>query len=347
MAGVVMAAVLLGTAGAAWAQEKPAPEKGAAEELLKEKGLSKTGAFMLLEDDAKLPEALRAFRLARKQYEDGTKKRLEFERQLKGAKGIMSQLEYENRNLNEQLGKVGKDDVFRHNQLIGQINAIASKMKEGEEYVRTREVEIKHLNESREAYINALLELSTKMDKAKATYDELAKDKDVAAAIAKVNEKAVPKVKLGPSAEMVQNLALVKRYRGDVASAVVKVNYEHRIPQVEVTLNGKVTKTMIVDSGASTVTVTSALAQQLGLEPKDADPVIQLRLADGKIVDARLMKLASVRVGQFTIEQVECAVLPSTLVAAEDLLGGSFLKHFVYKLDPEAGELHLNQVGKK
>lgn len=35
------------------------------------------------------------------------------------------------------------------------------------------------------------------------------------------------------------------------------------------------------------------------------------------------------------------AVLPSSLVAAEPLLGGTFLNNFVFKIDPKAGELHL------
>src|SRR5205807_3807882 len=72
-----------------------------------------------------------------------------------------------------------------------------------------------------------------------------------------------------------------------------------------------------------------------------------MQLADGKVVEARHMVLKSVRVGQFTVENVDCAVLPETLVAADNLLGGSFLRNFVYKLDPQAGELHLSQIGGK
>ena len=59
------------------------------------------------------------------------------------------------------------------------------------------------------------------------------------------------------------------------------------------------------------------------------------------------MVIKSVRVGQFTVENVDCAVLPGDLVAADNLLGGSFLKNFIYKIDPQAGELHLSQIGGK
>ena len=90
--------------------------------------------------------------------------------------------------------------------------------------------------------------------------------------------------------------------------------------------------------------------QFIGLNPSTADevkddPTVRLQLGDGKVVEAKQMILKSVRVGSFTVENVECAVLPPVLVAAEPALGGSFLKHFTYKLDPKAGKLHLAQFG--
>ena len=85
---------------------------------------------------------------------------------------------------------------------------------------------------------------------------------------------------------------------------------ENHIPMVEVTLNGKVTRTMILDSGGSTVAVPADLAKELEMVPGPNDPTIRLQLADGKIVEGKQMMLKSVRVGTFTIENVECAVLP-------------------------------------
>ena len=70
-----------------------------------------------------------------------------------------------------------------------------------------------------------------------------------------------------------------------------------------------------------------------------------MTLADGKVVEGKQMMLKSVRVGTFTIENVECAVLPESLIAAEALLGGSFLNNFTYRLDADSGQLHLAQVG--
>ena len=56
------------------------------------------------------------------------------------------------------------------------------------------------------------------------------------------------------------------------------------------------------------------------------------------------MKLASVRVGKFTVENVECAVLGDDAVAAEPLLGMSFLEHFKFEVDAAARKLTMVKV---
>ena len=113
---------------------------------------------------------------------------------------------------------------------------------------------------------------------------------------------------------------------------------------VEVTLNGKLTQSMIVDSGASLIALPASMAAQVGLVPGPNDPKLHLQIGDGKIVEATKMVLESVRVGTFTVEKVDCAVLPASFVAAEPLLGGTFLNNFIYKVDTDAGKLHLAEL---
>jgi len=130
-----------------------------------------------------------------------------------------------------------------------------------------------------------------------------------------------------------------------VSSETIDVKMDGLVPTVEVTLNKNFTRSMVFDSGSSVVAIPADLAKSMELVAGKDDPTVHLRLADGKVVEARMTILKSVRVGSFTVENVEAAVLPPELVAAEPLLGGSFLKHFTYKLDPGAGKLHLAQTG--
>lgn len=149
------------------------------------------------------------------------------------------------------------------------------------------------------------------------------------------------KGKLGPTPDFTANMAQLKRLRGGVTSETIEVKMDGGVPMVEVTLNKSFTRSMVLDTGASIIAIPAGLATQMELVPAKDDPTVRLQLADGKIVEAKQTMLKSVRVGSFTIENVECAILPPDLVAAEPLLGGSFLGHFVYKLDPKAGKLHL------
>jgi aspartyl protease family protein len=317
----------------------------APDDVLKEKGLTKVNFTYLLPDDAKLAESLRQMRLAKKTLDDDTKKRVDLEKKIKMAKGSIATWEFEFRNLNEKLA--GAKDVFENNKIVGQLNALQSKIKEGTQIQKDWEGELRKTGESRDAYVGVVLETSEKLETLQKQYDAINADPDVKAAVAAINEKARPKIKIGPSPEMVQNLAFVRQQRQGINSAVVKVNNEGNVPHVDVTFNGKVTRSLVLDSGASVVSLTADTAKALGMTPGPNDPTMRLQLADGKVVEAKQMVIKSVRVGQFVVENVDCAVLPESLIAADNLLGGSFLRNFVYKLDPEAGELHMSQVGGK
>jgi hypothetical protein len=155
--GLAMVLVLAPVAARAAAADEKSPD-----EVIKEKGLQKVNALYLLEDDAKLSESLRTFRLAKKTLDDDTKKRVDAEKQLKMAKGALGNWELEYRQLNERLAD--EKDTFRHNQLVGQINSLVSKLKEGAQYVQDREAEIKKMGGSRDAYVTSALELSDKME---------------------------------------------------------------------------------------------------------------------------------------------------------------------------------------
>jgi hypothetical protein len=78
--------------------------------------------------------------------------------------------------------------------------------------------------------------------------------------------------------------------------------------------------------------------------PGEQDPTVHMRLADGNVIEGKEMTLKSVRVGRFTLEDVPCVVLSKDLPNAPLILGGSYLNHFIVKLDPAHGELHLTAI---
>ena len=67
-------------------------------------------------------------------------------------------------------------------------------------------------------------------------------------------------------------------------------------------------------------------------------------MADGNIIEGREMTIKTVRVGRFTLEEVRCVVLNKGLPNPPLILGGSFLNHFIVRLDPGSRELHLTEI---
>ena len=86
------------------------------------------------------------------------------------------------------------------------------------------------------------------------------------------------------------------------------------------------------------------LASQIGLKPGPNDREVKAVVADGSEVTARMMTIPSLRVGKFTVKDVECVVMPTEKKNVPALLGQSFHKYFTYKFTPETGKLILSKV---
>ncbi|HWE92928.1 MAG TPA: retropepsin-like aspartic protease [Tepidisphaeraceae bacterium] len=309
-------------------------------DALKSKDLTKTGTTLVLPAEQEVADGMKSIRILRKKVDDDNKTRAALEKQIKQIKGGIAGAEYQKRGLLEQFLK--ESDVTIKNNLVAKINILDGKIKEATDFKDGLESKVNAIDAApRQQFVDQVLDLFTKADEAQSKYKELADDPDVKGALEKLNAPGKPKLKLGPSTEFLASATVLKKWRGDVSSDTIQIKHEHEVPMVEVTFNGTTTREMVIDSGASMVCLTADLAHQLKMIPGDKDPTIHFTMADGKVVEAKQMVIKSVRVGQFTVEEVECAVLPDSLVAAEPLLGGTFLNNFIFKVDPKAGELHL------
>ncbi|MEO6436804.1 MAG: aspartyl protease family protein [Tepidisphaeraceae bacterium] len=337
---VVGLAAILWINAALVAQASSAPE-----EVLTAKGLTKVGATYVLESDARMPEALRVIRASKKKLEDNARKRGMLKAQIKDAQNTIAALDRQYGDLNARFNP--NLSTRERNDIISATNALESRMREGKRYSDDKEKDLKGIIDPKDDYVAAVLDLSTRMEAAQKQYEALAADAEVTAAIARINDKAKPKVKLGPSEQFNTELKPLRKQRETIESSVITLGTKHGVPTVDVTLNGTVTEPMVLDSGASLVTLSPATAAKLGLKPSDKDPVLKLSLADGRVVEGRLMTLDSVRVGHFTVQDVECAILPAEVANADCLLGGSFLQNFVYRIDLTAGVLYMSSLGGK
>lgn len=113
----------------------------------------------------------------------------------------------------------------------------------------------------------------------------------------------------------------------------------------EVRINGKLNCVMIVDTGASVVTITRDAAIKLGLGTGDERDKIEATLADGSKVKAEAVILSTVEVGESKAKNVLAAIMDKPPAPGVDgLLGLSFLENFGVKIDSANKKLILESI---
>ncbi len=113
---------------------------------------------------------------------------------------------------------------------------------------------------------------------------------------------------------------------------------------LSVVINGKHAQEMVLDSGANLVTLPQEVADKCGIQITADDPRIEMRIADGSRIMGRLVNIPTIRVGQFTANNVQCAVLGPEATNAPCLLGMSFLENFKFQVDAAKGTLKMVQI---
>jgi clan AA aspartic protease (TIGR02281 family) len=323
---------------------QPADSDASAEAVLTGKGLTRVGFNYLLDEDVHLRDGLKDVRQAKAQVDRSTARRAQIEAQIRDADNKMDQLNREFRAVNAQLEQ--NQTPVRHNQLAARNNLLISALNEGRRFKEQKQKELDTLPNPIDEYVTAVQSLAEKMEAASKRYVELSDDPEVKAALESINAHAPPRMKLGPSAQFADVLPSIRKQLDSVNSAVIKLEIEGGVPHVKVTLNGKVTEAMVVDSGAAIMTLPFSVGKRLGVKLSDGDDVAELVTANGAHVKAHLIRIDTVRLGQFTVKNVEAAILPRG-AGGDGLLGGSFLPPFVYRMDLAARELHLSQIGGK
>lgn len=312
------------------------------EEVLKSKGLTKVGAFYLLDGDIKFQEKLRLMRAAKFRVDDISSKRMKLEKDIENAKATFVQLGREMTDMDSRMSSLRKSNPAKYNELVGPYNSMISQRQEIQHYIEARDKELSKLSDPTDDYIKSVIDVSNAMEAVVKKYESLAADEEVKNALAAINQRGGLKLRLGPSTQFNSELPQVRKLRDMVRETVIKLVIEGGTPNANVVINESSTLLMTIDTGAAWVTLTAEAAKKLGLK-LDGNKSMKTVAADGKVTEGRIVMLSSVRIGQFTIENVEAFVFPSN-VAGSNLLGGTFLRNFVTRVDLGARELHMTQV---
>lgn len=327
--GVVALFIFL-IAGSSFAAE-------AAKDVLKEQGLTRSGDIYILNDEKPVLDGMKSLRAIKADADKEVRARTALDSQIAAKHKIMKDSDKQWHDLETRLPLIQKPDI--KNNMIIRMNRLVADFKQAELALKDLEDQAgKQSITGKTKFVDGLMDLNGKATAVNTKYATLAKDAAVKAAVTRAGAKGV-----GPSPEFAAASEELKRWQGGVESEAIPLRREGGIFTADVLLNGE-RFTMCVDTGASLVAIPGEIADKLKMVPTEKDEPIQLRLANGSVIQGREMTLTSVRVGRFTVPDVRCVVLEKGLPDAPLLLGGTFLNHFIVKLDPTQAELHLTEV---
>jgi clan AA aspartic protease (TIGR02281 family) len=250
------------------------------------------------------------------------------------------------RELRAQLNMTRNVDV--HNNIVNALNELGDRimlMQQSEEEEKAANAARATLNQLTEEYVEQILAARKLHDETKTRYDELAKDEEVRKAIDEYNQATGKKMVLGPTPTFMSYQRKLKSLEDAVLTEEIALRRgEGNLWFVNVVFDGKHTQEMAIDTGASIIALPAQVATAAGLSPKSDDPVVQLHMADGHVVEGHTVFASKVRVGKFTAEHVECAVMPAEFTNAAPLLGLSFLRRFTFKIDADRAKLVMSRV---
>jgi len=112
---------------------------------------------------------------------------------------------------------------------------------------------------------------------------------------------------------------------------------------VRLKLNNKASARFMLDTGASAVQVSRAMARKLKLKAQRGQ-AIPVQLASGGYVRGHVVDINEVAIGPAKVHNVKAIVLDRDNLGVNDgLLGMSFLENFIFSIDTQKGQLILEK----
>lgn len=321
-------------------------DESSAEEILKEKNLRKVGTVYALADESKLSQMMSQTAKLKRLALDAGKALVNAERLLAAKKQTLAQMKLKHVELSTALTNVRT--VEDNNRLVGMLNSLAGQIDVGSQD-QAAENNLKQArskaNEAREAFAQHVIDMRSLFDSVQDRYELLKVDPAVIQALKDLNKTSEKEITLGPS----KSVGSFDRQLSKIEETVLSEEIVARIGNgnllyVSAVFDGKETIEIAVDTGASSIVLSWDLAEQLGLKPGPDSRRAIFVMADGRQTEGRIVTAKSVRVGKFTVEDVECAVLGPENTNVEPLLGQSFLENFIYKIDSGRGVISITRI---
>jgi aspartyl protease family protein len=319
-----------------------------AREALSEKGIKISSSGVSLTDENDIAKKLREAGDLEKALAESQEKVDYLKAVHEQARQNRLSLMQQNVILNAQLANVPPNNASQHNRLVaavnanvGQINLLQEQLIEFE-----KSIDEAHAQSNREAraFADFLAELRKLTDQISQRYRDMAADPEIQSSLEEYNQATGRKLAIAESRTFQSYLKRLVGFEASVLSESISLKKAGGTFHVDVVFENGHEQEMVVDSGASLVTLPWEIAQKCGIKTSDADQELTMQIADGSRIKGRLVKLKSLRVGNFEVQDIDCAVLGPEATNAPPLLGMSFLGNFNFELNAQESTLTLLTV---
>ncbi|WP_234952756.1 retropepsin-like aspartic protease family protein [Rhodopirellula baltica] len=319
-----------------------------AEKILHEAGLRRSGKSLIANESAEIARAMTAL----------VKQRRELILQQKELDSVLGQVqqindqirasENQDGELNLQLARVAGNDVASNNRIVALINANRTRVSQlRSQRTKTQEQaneQRSSLNSKQADYAESVFQIRQDLDALRMLLAKTLEDPKVKIAVQVMNANQGVPASIS-AVDILQTIELrLAKIEQEVFSESIPLEIERNGSlYVTASVNNQPIR-MIVDSGATLVTLTAEAAKELKVEiPTDA-PLLRLVMANGDEISAKRVELDSVRVGQFEAKNVSCAVLEPIATRADPMLGMSYLGEFKFEIDAAQKSLSMLRV---
>lgn len=319
-----------------------------AEKILADNGLRRSGKSLMSSIATDLSKAMSGLSRDKRDLKSVHKEWVNAESNLRLNREQIKQLTRQYAELNNQLAvAAGIRNTSRNNQLVGLINANTAQRKlmtsQQDALKETLGRKRSALNVAESKYAEKILSLRSDFENHLQELGKTLTEKQVRTAIQVLSKNFDVASDLNATKILATVNRRLSRLEQEVFSETIPLEVVNRSLYVDVVVDGKPTR-MVVDSGASLLTLPAATATNLSIETPPDAPDLRLVMADGREIAAKRVTIDKVRVGDFIAEDVDAAVLSATAVGAEPLLGMSYLGNFKFEIDAASKTLKMLRV---
>lgn len=272
-------------------------------------------------------ELLESFKEAKLRREEATRKL----RIRESISRDMSLLQKEISSLQDNLSETGtklksanKKDVIKYNILVVEFNSLSAKIKLKTTQLSRLQSDYNNVNE----FITNYIEEFTKLT-------EVFKEK---------HKDVIAKRPTDEQHKFYENLKKrLDHFQNELKHETISFKGSGSNILVKVLLNRRVQATMLVDTGAEITIISEAVARRLGIDADKIKQDVNLVVADGSKLAAKLTTLEAIKFGSLEGKNVTVAIVEGVSDPQIDgFLGMSFLKNFAFSIDARSKKLILN-----